>query len=102
MIWKRGLGISLIIIGIMIVLTGTTITGNVVGASIGAGISSLAVIFGMLFLVGAFLMIVNETMRFGGVFTIILGALAAVITLGTSLIPALIAVAGGFLGMVGE
>ena len=106
---KKILGVALTLIaGIFATIqgyqgiTGAAITGNVVGASVGTGISSLAVIFGMLFLVGAFLMIVSETIRFGGIFTIILGALSAVITLGASLVPALIAVAGGFLGMVGE
>ena len=83
-------------------ITGAAITGNVVGASLSSGGGGLAVIVGMLILVGAFLMIVSETMRFGGILTIVLGLVGAVTTLGASLIPSLIAIVGGFLGMTAD
>lgn len=83
-------------------ITGASITGNVVGVSISSGAGSLVVILGILLLIGAFLMIVNETMRFGGILTIVLGVLTAFVTFGASLIPALIAIVGGFLGMTAE
>ena len=83
-------------------ITGASITGNVVGASFGGGVGGLTIIIGMLVLVGAFLMIVSETMRFGGILTIVLGLVGAVATMGASLIPSLIAIVGGFLGMTAD
>lgn len=83
-------------------ITGASITGNVVGASLSTGGSSLAIIVGMLILVGGFLMIVTETMRVGGMLVIIFGLIGAVTTLGASIIPSLIAIVGGFLGMTAD
>ncbi len=83
-------------------VTGSAITGNVVGASISQGVGGLAVIFGILILVGAFLMVVSETKRFGGILTIVLGILSAIVTLGASIVPALVAVVGGFLAMTAD
>lgn len=83
-------------------ITGAALTGNVIGVSINTGVGGLAVIFGILILAGAFLMVITETMRVGGVLIIILGVLSAIVTFGASLVPALIAVVGGFLGMTAE
>ncbi|MBU2497139.1 MAG: hypothetical protein KJ767_03715 [Nanoarchaeota archaeon] len=82
--------------------SGASITGNVIGVSIASGASSLAIILGVLLIIGGFLMIVNETMKFGGILVIVLGVLAAFATFGSSIVPALIAVVGGLLGMTAE
>ena len=83
-------------------VTAVSITGNVVGVTIGTGIGGLAVILGILILVGSFLMIVTETVRFGAILVIVLGVLTAIVTQGASIVPSLIAVFGGFLGMTVE
>ena len=83
-------------------VTGAAISGNVVGASLTSGLGGIAVIIGMLTLVGAFLMIVSETMRIGGILTIIFGLAAVLATKGASIIPSIIAIVGGFLGMTAE
>lgn len=80
-------------------IIGNAITGNVIGTPIGSGLGGLGVIFGILILVGAFLMIITETMRFGGILVIILGILSAIVTQGASIIPSSIAVFGGLLAM---
>ncbi len=83
-------------------ITSASITGNVIGVSVPTSAAGLGVILGVLILIGAFLMIVTETMRFGGILTIVLGVLTAFVTLGASIVPSLIAVVGGFLGMTAE
>ena len=77
-------------------ITGNTITGNVVGTTVSSGAGGLAVIFGILILLGAFMMIVQETRRFSGMFVIILGVLSAIVTSGASLIPSVLSIIGGF------
>ena len=80
-------------------IVGNAVTGNVIGTSIGSGIGGLGVILGILILVGSFLMIITETMRFGGILVIILGILSAIVTQGASILPSSIAVVGGLLAM---
>lgn len=79
---------------------GSGITGNVIGTSVSTGIGSLAVIFGMLILAGSFLMMVSETRKVGGLLTVVLGVLIAIVSLGSSLIPALVSIAAGLTGLL--
>lgn len=83
-------------------ITGAAITGNVIGISMAAGASGIAVIVGVLILAGSYLMVISETMRFGGIMAIVLGILSAIVTMGASIVPALIAIAGGFFAMTAE
>jgi len=57
MIWKRGLGLGLVIIGVIIIFTGATITGAVIGNS---NLNSISIFGILVFIIGGVLILTEN------------------------------------------
>lgn len=80
-------------------MQGSDITGNVIGASVGNGMGVLVLVAGLLLAIAAFVMLSKDKMKTSGMFAVVAGIVAAVVSFGASLLPAVVSVIGGLVAM---